>query len=78
VDAILINNASFDQPFPDLVLAFSAIDETPVASRRFTPKEYLAGELAGMKRIPQKQPVHITLELADPGPDAPNYHLSIP
>lgn len=78
VDAILINNASFEQPFPDLVLAFSTIDETPVASRRFTPKEYLAGELAGMKRIPHKQPVHITLELADPGPDAPNYHLSIP
>lgn len=78
VDAILINNAAFEQPFPDLVLAFSTIDETPVASRRFTPKEYLAGELAGMQRIPHKQPVHITLELADPGPDAPNYHLSIP
>lgn len=78
VDAILVNNAAFEQPFPDLVLAFSTIDETPVASRRFTPKEYLAGELAGMKRIPHKQPVHITLELADPGPDAPNYHLSIP
>lgn len=78
VDAILINNAPFEQPFPDLVLAFSTMDETPVASRRFTPKEYLGGELVGMEHIPERQPVHITLELADPGPDAVNYHLSIP
>lgn len=78
VDAILINNASFEQPFPDLIMAFSTLDGTPVASRRFSPKEYLGGELAGMEHIPIKQPVHIILELADPGPDAVNYHLSIP
>jgi len=75
VDAILINNAPFEQPFPDLILSFSKLDETPVASRRFTPREYLAGELAGMKYIPERQPVHITLEIADPGPDAVNYSL---
>ncbi len=76
VDAILINNAPFEQPFPDLVLSFSKLDETPVASRRFTPKEYLGGELAGMRYIPERQPVHITLEIADPGPDAVNYTLA--
>lgn len=76
VDAILINNAPFEQPFPDLVLSFSKLDETPVATRRFTPKEYLAGELAGMRYIPERQPVHITLEIADPGPDAVNYTLA--
>ena len=76
VDAILINNAPFEQPFPDLVLSFSKLDETPVASRRFTPKEYIGGELAGMKYIPQRQPVHITLEISDPGPEAVNYTLA--
>ena len=75
VDAILINKAPFEQPFPDLILSFSKLDETPVASRRFTPKEYLGGELAGMKYIPERQPVHIALEIADPGPDAVNYTL---
>lgn len=75
VDAILINNAPFEQPFPDLILSFSKLDETPVATRRFTPKEYLGGELAGMQYIPERQPVHITLEIADPGPDAVNYTL---
>ena len=77
VDAIILNKAPFDQPFPDLTLAFSTVEEIPVTSRQFTPKEYLGGELAGMKYIPPNQPVHITLELADPGPDAVNYHMSI-
>ncbi len=76
VDAILINNAPFEQPFPDLILSFSKLDETPVATRRFAPAEYLAGELAGMKHIPVRQPVHITIEIADPGPDAVNYTLA--
>lgn len=76
VDAILINKAPFEQPFPDLILSFSKLDETPVASRRFTPKEYLGGELAGMKYIPERQPVHIALEIADPGAEAVNYTLS--
>ncbi len=76
VDAILINKAPFEQPFPDLILSFSKIDETLVASRRFTPKEYLGGELAGMKYIPERQPVHIALEIADPGAEAVTYTLS--
>ncbi|MES2676290.1 MAG: DUF3426 domain-containing protein [Pseudomonadota bacterium] len=77
VDAIILNKAPFDQPFPDLKLAFSTVDDIPVTARRFTAKEYLGGELAGMKYIPRNQPVHITLELVDPGPDAVNYHMSI-
>jgi predicted Zn finger-like uncharacterized protein len=77
VDAIILNKAPFDQPFPNLKLAFSTVDEIPVSSRRFSAKEYLGGELAGMKYIPRNQPVHITLELVDPGPDAVNYHMSI-
>lgn len=78
VDAILLNNAPFDQPFPDLVLSFSTMAEVPVASRRFTPAEYLRGELAGITLMPKNQPVHLTLELVDPGPDAVNYHAYIP
>lgn len=78
VDAIILNNAAFEQPYPDLVLAFSTLDDKPVATRRFTPREYLGGELAGQKFMPQNQPVHLTLELVDPGPEAVNYHVYIP
>ncbi len=76
VEAILINNAPFEQPFPDLMLAFSKLDDTPVASRRFTATDYVGGELTGVKHIPSGQPVHIALEIVDPGQDAVNYTLT--
>lgn len=77
VDAMLINNADFKQPFPVLNLAFSDLNNRPVASRRFSPGEYLGGELAGTAEIPPDQPVHIALEIVDPGPNAVNYRLDI-
>ncbi len=78
VDVMIMNNAPFDQPYPDLVLVFTDIDENEVASRRFPPKEYLGGEAAGSSHMPQKQPVHLTLDLVDPGEKAVNYHIYIP
>ncbi len=77
VDAILQNGASYKQPFPYLELYFSDIDNFPVASRRFTPAEYLAGELAGKKIMPVAKSIHISLEIADPGSEAVNYRLQI-
>ena len=77
VDVMLINRASFEQPFPDLVLAFTDINENQVAARRFTPKDYLGGEMVGRELMPQNQKIHITLDLVDPGVEAVNYHISI-
>lgn len=77
VDAILLNNAAFDQDFPGLVLEFSDIRGDAVAARRFTPDEYLRGDLAGATRMPRNQPIHISLELVDPGPEAVNYQAYI-
>ncbi len=78
VDAILLNTARFDQPFPELVLEFSDLNGNTVAARQFTPAEYLSGELAGRSRMPANQPVHLTLELVDPGSKAVNYRAYIP
>lgn len=77
VDVMLINGAPFEQPFPDLVLVFTDINENQVAARRFTPKDYLGGELVGRELMPQNQKIHITLDLVDPGAEAVNYHISI-
>ncbi|MEN0037162.1 MAG: DUF3426 domain-containing protein [Cellvibrio sp.] len=78
VDVMIINNAPFEQPYPDLILVFTDINEKTVASRRFTPKEYLGGEVAGQDLMPQNQKVHISLDMIDPGPHAVNYHIDIP
>jgi predicted Zn finger-like uncharacterized protein len=77
VDAIITNLATFPQPYPQLQLQFSDLNGTPVAGRRFHAAEYLAGELSGAALMPVQQPVHIALELVDPGPQAVNYALTV-
>lgn len=77
VDVILQNNAPFEQSFPSLLLTFANLRNEPVASRRLTPDEYLGGELAGIDVMPIKQPIHIGLEIADPGSEAVSYNIAI-
>lgn len=76
VDAILYNRASFSQPFPLLELRFADLNGRLIASRRFKPGEYLNGELAGLAEMPPQTPIHIALDILDPGPKAMNYSLS--
>jgi predicted Zn finger-like uncharacterized protein len=76
VDAILYNRAPFAQPFPSLELRFADLNGRLIASRSFKPSEYLSGELAGRDEMPPQTPIHIALEILDPGPKAVNYSLS--
>ncbi|GAB2892913.1 DUF3426 domain-containing protein [Microbulbifer echini] len=77
VDAVLLNTAPYPQPFPNLLLNFSDLKNKAVASRRFTPREYLQGELAGRKLMPKGSPIHIAIEVVDPGTEAVNYEMKI-
>ncbi len=77
VDAVISNQADFPQPYPTLQLQFSDLNGNPVAGRRFQPSEYLSGELTGSKLMPVHQPVHIALEIVDPGARAVNYLLTV-
>ncbi len=77
VDTLLINNASQQQPFPDLVLEFKDLNDTVLASRRFKPSEYLAGELAGEALMPAGIPIHIGFEIVHPGAEAVSYQIRI-
>ncbi|MFC3114283.1 DUF3426 domain-containing protein [Cellvibrio fontiphilus] len=77
VDVMLVNSAPFEQPFPDLTLVFTDIDNNLVAQRRFTPKDYLGGELAGADLMPRNQKIYITLDIVDPGAEAVNYRIYI-
>ncbi|OEC34242.1 MJ0042 family finger-like domain-containing protein [Pseudomonas cuatrocienegasensis] len=76
VDAILYNRAPFAQPFPLLEMRFADINGKLLASRRFKPSEYLAGELAGKAEMPTQTPIHVSLDILDPGARAVNYSLS--
>ncbi|EIK53087.1 hypothetical protein YO5_02638 [Stutzerimonas stutzeri TS44] len=76
VDAILYNRAPFAQPFPLLEIRFADLTGKLIASRSFKPGEYLSGELAGQTEMPPQVPIHIALDILDPGSKAVNYSLS--
>ncbi len=75
IDAVIVNKASFAQPFPDLELYFSDLNNNVVTKRTFTPGEYLVGEAAEYTMMPTMRPVHLAIEVKDPGSQAVNYSL---
>lgn len=77
VDAVITNTAAYPQPFPALLLQFSDMQGLPVAGSVFSAAQYLGGELSGATLMPPRQPVHISLEILDPGAAATNYHLAL-
>jgi predicted Zn finger-like uncharacterized protein len=77
VEVVLVNRASWPQPFPGIELRFSDLQGAPVAARVFHPAEYLGGELTGRRTMPTGTPVRISLDLVDPGPDALNYAMQL-
>lgn len=77
VETLLLNKASYSQPFPDILLTFKDLNEKPIASRRFTPEQYLSGEMAGIHDMPEKAPVHIALEIVDPGAEAVSFTINL-
>ena len=75
VDAILINQAPFDQPFPQIILEFKNLTGVMIADGSFSPAQYLNGEMTGAQNMPSKTPIHISFSVVSPGDDAVNYSL---
>lgn len=76
VDAVIINRASFEQPFPAIALTFANLNNDVVAQSVFTPEEYLAGEGKDLEAMPIDTPVRIVINIRDPGKDAVNYNIA--
>ena len=76
VEAILYNRAPFSQPFPILELNFTDVNGWPLANRRFKPAEYLGDDPERAAGMPPQTPIHISMEVLDPGENAVSYTLS--
>lgn len=76
VDAVIINRAAFEQPFPAIALTFSNLNGDVVAQSVFTPDEYLAGDGRDLEVMPTDTPVRIVINIRDPGKDAVNYNIA--
>ena len=77
VDVVIQNHATYEQPFPKLTLVFSNIKNKVVASRSFSPQEYLGGDLVGATLMPSLKAIHLSLDLEDPGKGAVSYKIKI-
>lgn len=76
VEAVIINRATFAQPFPAIALTFSNLNGDVVAQSVFTPEEYIAGEGRELSAMPTETPVRIAISIRDPGRDAVNYNIA--
>lgn len=76
IDVILTNHASYPQLFPIMELIFTDSENKPVRQRQFKPSEYLMGELAKLETMPPDVPIHISLELVDPGSKARGWEIN--
>lgn len=75
VDILFMNDALYEQAFPRLEVSFSNSNDKVIAQRLFSPDEYLAGEAAGLSLMPVQTPIHIAIEIQDPGKQASNYQV---
>ncbi|KZY68303.1 hypothetical protein A3742_14305 [Oleiphilus sp. HI0071] len=75
IDVVLTNEASFDQDFPRLALYFSDINGKTVAQQIVPPKQYLNDTSLDSKLMPRDKPIHVSLEIEDPGKRAVNYKI---
>lgn len=76
VDAVIVNEAAFTQPYPKLEFELSDIRGRTLAARRFEPAEYLPGQVEIKRGMTPGQPVRLVLELVDPDERAVNFEFS--
>jgi len=76
ISATFVDQAPFDQPYPNILITLYDLGGNVVASRRFTPPEYLEAMYNRFLLMESGTPVHITLAVLDPGKDAINFEFS--
>ncbi len=75
VELLIVNQADFAQPFPDIELRFSDIDGKVVAQRRFKPGEYLRASEAPAQ-MPVNVPVRISFAVVEPAVPATGFEFA--
>ena len=76
ITVVIVNNATFPQPFPAMEVRLSDINGQLVARRIFYPGDYLDADVDMRNGLPAKSPVQLALEIADPGKSAVNFEFS--
>ncbi|MFV1982830.1 MAG: DUF3426 domain-containing protein [Thiohalomonadales bacterium] len=75
ISATIVNNAKYQQPYPNFSVKLSSLSGKTVAQRFFSPKDYLGKLSKKLLLMPPKQPIRIALEVVDPGKEAINFEF---
>jgi len=73
INANLLNQANFIQPYPIVLLTFTDAQSQIVAQRGFKPEEYLSNPALAEAGLSPRESALLVLEVLDPGPDAINF-----
>ncbi len=76
VSATFSNKAPWPQPFPYLRFSLYNVNGQTIASRVFSPRNYLAGALPPGALLPSGQPVQVSLEMLAPEEAAVSFEFS--
>lgn len=76
ISATIRNEANFAQPFPRIRIRLTNLNESPVASRRFVPADYLVDTSEAMRGLAPKAITVLLFEVVDPGRDAVAFDFS--
>jgi predicted Zn finger-like uncharacterized protein len=75
IKAAIINRANFTQRYPKIQITLSDVTGDTVAQRIFYPQEYLGKLYHPFLTMKSNTPVHIALEVMDPGSAAINFEF---
>ncbi len=75
ITATIINQARFSQGYPDIRVTLSDLTGSVVAQRRFSPADYLGSLNNPFLLMKPGVPVHIHINVLDPGRDAVNFEF---
>lgn len=76
ITTTMVNHADHAQPYPSVQIDFSNVRGELLASRRFTPEEYLKVDAEDLRPLQPGTPVTFDLEIRDPGKEAITYEFS--
>lgn len=63
IAATMVNTVPHPQPFPRMQFTLFNVNGQVIATRTFTPREYLAEDLSAHKDMPSRKPVQIVLDV---------------
>jgi len=75
ISATIINNANYQQPYPNFSVRLSNLSGKTIALRYFSPDDYLGKLSNELLLMPPNQPIRVSLEVVDPGKEAINFEF---